>query len=82
MEGDLGAPLDDDELVLLVKHYDKIKPYMSGAGKRAIEEQGLYVIDFEGDYSTPNIEDRECAYAIYDENKMLKCAIEQAYLEG
>lgn len=82
MEGDLGAPLEGDELAILEKNYDKIKPYMSGAGQQAVEEQGLYIIDFEGDYSTPTIGNRECAYALYDENKTLKCAIEQAYLAG
>lgn len=82
VEGDLGAPLEGEELNILEQNYDKIKPYMSGAGKHAVEEQGLYVMDFEGDYSTPTIGNRECAYAIYDENKVLKCAIEQAYLDG
>lgn len=82
VEGDLGAPLEGDELSILEQNYDKIKPYLSGAGKQAIEEQGLYVIDFEGDYSTPTIENRECAFAIYDDNKTLKCGIEQAYLDG
>jgi len=82
VEGDLGAPLEGEELNILEQNYDKIKPYMSGAGKYAVEEQGLYVMDFEGDYSTPTIGNRECAYAIYDENKVLKCAIEQAYLDG
>jgi hypothetical protein len=55
---------------------------MTGAGKLAIEEQGLYIKDFEGDYSTPTIENRECAYALYDEQGILKCAIEQAYYDG
>lgn len=82
VEGDLGAPLEGDELAILEQNYDKIKPYLSGAGKQAIEEQGLYVIDFEGDYSTPTIENRECAFAIYDDNMTLKCGIEQAYLDG
>lgn len=82
VEGDLGAPLEGGELVILEQNYSKIKPYMSGAGQQAIEEQGLYVMDFEGDYSTPTIGDRECAYAIYDEKNTLKCAIEQAYLDG
>ncbi|WP_018478305.1 DUF3109 family protein [Pontibacter roseus] len=82
VEGDLGAPLEGDELAILEQNYDIIKPYMSDEGRQAIEEQGHYIIDFEGDYSTPTIGDRECAYAIYDENKVLKCAIEQAYYDG
>jgi hypothetical protein len=82
VEGDLGAPLEQDELAVLEKNYELIKPYMTGAGKQAVEDQGLYIQDFEGDYSTPTIDNRECAYAIYDEDKTLKCAIEQAYYDG
>ncbi|TXK44263.1 DUF3109 family protein [Pontibacter qinzhouensis] len=82
VEGDLGAPLDEDELPILEQHYDKIKPYMSEAGKQAIAEQGVYIKDWEGDFSTPTIGDRECAYALYDTAGTLKCAIEQAYLAG
>ncbi|HEY4652580.1 MAG TPA: DUF3109 family protein [Pontibacter sp.] len=82
IEGDLGAPLEEEELAILAENYEHIKPYMTGAGKQAIEEQGLYVIDWEGDYSTPTIENRECAYALYDEKGILKCAIEQAYYDG
>lgn len=82
VEGDLGAPLEEEELAVLQESYEQIKPYMTGAGKHAVEEQGLYIKDWEGDYSTPTINNRECAYAIYDENKKLKCAIEQAYNDG
>src|SRR5687768_7841933 len=82
VEGDLGAPLEESELKELQDNYDIIKPYLTLAGQQAIEEQGLYIKDWEDDYSTPTIENRECAYAMYDENKVLKCGIEQAYLDG
>ncbi len=82
IEGDLGAPLELDELAILKQIYQEVKPYLSAEGIAAIKEQGFYIKDFEGDYSTPTIENRECAYAIYDENKNLKCGIEQAYLDG
>lgn len=81
VEGDLGAPLEDVELPILEEIYEKVKPYLSQAGVKAIEEQGKYVIDFEGDYSTTTIDNKECAYAIYDEKGILKCGIEQAYLD-
>src|SRR5690349_25060740 len=70
VEGDLGAPLEEDELQILQDNYDIIKPYLSAAGQQAIEEQGLYIKDWEGDFSTTTINDRECAYAIYDENNI------------
>lgn len=82
VEGDLGAPLEEGELQILQDNYEIIKPYLSAEGQKAIEEQGLYIKDWEGDFSTTTINDRECAYAIYDENLTLKCGIEQAYLDG
>ena len=82
VEGDLGAPLETEELQLLADNYEQIKPYLSDAGRQAIAEQGLYIKDWEDDFSTTTIGNRECAYAIYDENLTLKCGIEQAYLDG
>lgn len=82
VEGDLGAPLEKEELKDLENNYDKIKPFLSEEGQKAIDQQGLYILDFEGDYSTPTIGGKECAYAIYDENGYLKCGIENAYESG
>jgi hypothetical protein len=82
VEGDLGAPLEKSELKQLEMIYEKVKPYLSEAGLQAIEQQGHYIRDYEGDFSTPTIEGRECAYAVYDKSGILKCGIEQAYLDG
>lgn len=82
VEGDLGAPLEDDELDLLKNEYENIKPYLSEEGKKAIEEQGVYILDEDGDFSTPTIGHKECAYAIYDNKGILKCGMEQAYNDG
>lgn len=82
VEGDLGAPLTEPELKQIQESYPVVRPYLSGEGIAAIEEQGVYVLDWEGDYSTPTIGNRECAYAIYDDQKILKCGIEQAYNDG
>ena len=51
-------------------------------GRAAIAAQGLYIKDWEDDYSTTTIDDKERAYALYDERGILKCGIEQAYLAG
>ncbi len=82
VEGDLGAPLEEDELPILEEIYSKVKPYLSEAGVEAIREQGTYILDEDGEYSTPTIGGKECAYAVYDEKGILKCGIEQAFLEG
>jgi hypothetical protein len=82
VEGDFGAPLEDDELEILKKIYPQVKPYLTEAGIQAIEAQGTHVLDDDGDYSTPTIGGRECAYSLYDEKGVLKCGIEQAYYNG
>ncbi|PTB94602.1 DUF3109 domain-containing protein [Marivirga lumbricoides] len=82
VEGDLGAPLNKDELPIMEEIYEKVKPYLSSEGIKAIEEQGTYIKDWEGDYSTTTINEKECAYAIYDEKNILKCGIEEAYNDG
>ncbi|MCU0323858.1 MAG: DUF3109 family protein [Spirosomaceae bacterium] len=82
VEGDLGAPLEEAELPILDDIYDAVKPYLSKEGIEAIEKQGKYILDEEGDYSTTTIDNKECAYAIYDDRGILKCGIEQAYLDG
>lgn len=82
VEGDLGAPLEAEELPIMDEILDKVKPYLSGEGLAAIEEHGPYILDEEGDYSTTTVNNKECAFAIYDEQKILKCGIEQAQLDG
>lgn len=82
VEGDYGAPLENDELDILKKIYPKVKPYLTPEGIKAIEEQGTHVLDDDGDFSTPTIGGKECAYALYDAKGILKCGIEQAYYDG
>ena len=82
VEGDAEAPLDEDETKILDEIYPKIKPYLRPEGIQAIEEQGTYTLDFEGDLVTPLVNNAECAYVIFDEKGYTKCAIEKAYEDG
>ena len=82
VEGDAGAPLDEDETKILDEIYPKIKSYLRPEGIQAIEEQGTYTLDFEGDLVTPLVNNAECAYVIFDEKGYTKCAIEKAYENG
>ncbi|GAB4397796.1 MAG: DUF3109 family protein [Microscillaceae bacterium] len=82
VEGDLGAPLEEEELTILRANLEKIKPFLTPKGLAAIEAQGAYVLDEDGEYSTPTIGGRECAYAYYDRRGILKCGIEAAYQAG
>lgn len=81
--GDSGAPLDKSELKQLEEVLDAVKPYMNKKGLAAIQKHGPYVVDSDGDYTTTLVgEKAECAFVVFDENKIAKCAIEQAYSEG
>jgi hypothetical protein len=82
VEGDLGAPVEEEERAILEKIYPQVKPYLSKKGQEVIEKEGTWVMDWEGDYSTPTIDNKECAYAAYDEKGILKCGIEQAQRDG
>lgn len=79
VEGDLGAPLEESELKVLDEIFEKVKPYLSAQGVEEIEKQGKYVYDEDYDYSTPTINGKECAYAVYDKDGILSCGIELAY---
>jgi len=82
VEGDLGAPLEEDELAIIERIQADIAPFLSADGLAEIAKQGTWVKDEDGDFSTPIIQGRECVYALYDEKGHLKCGIEQAYFAG
>jgi hypothetical protein len=82
VEGSSGAPLDEDELDILDAIYDKVKPYMRPEGIEAVESQGTYIKDIDGEFVTPLVNEAECAYVWFDENGIAKCAIEKAYRQG
>ncbi len=82
VEGDLGAPLEESELAIMEEIQEKVRPYLTAEGIQAITDQGAYVLDEDGDFSTPTLGGKECAYAHYDHQGILKCGIEQAYLDG
>jgi hypothetical protein len=80
--GDAGAPLSEEELPLVERIYDEVKPFMRIEGIRAIEKQGKYVIDEEGEPVTPLVKGAECAYVVFDNKGATKCAFELAYMAG
>ena len=81
VEGDAGAPLELDEVDLLEEEYENYAPYMTEEGRQEVERQGFMVVDSDGDYTTPLVNNAECAYA-FSENGVTFCAIERAYREG
>lgn len=81
VEGDAGAPLDEEEIPILKGIYDKVAPYMNEAGRKAVEEQGVATYDNAGEPCTPLVDGRECAYVVWEDGNAL-CAIEKAFRDG
>lgn len=81
VDGDEGAPLEEEELSILDDIYETVKPYLSEKGIKAVEEQGKYVPNEDGGFSTPLIDGKACAY-ILQENGITFCGIERAQREG
>jgi hypothetical protein len=82
--GDAGAPLTNEELGIINEVYEKIKPYLSVASVREIEQSNQYVYHQEFGWVTPTMaSDNEiCVYAIREKSGMIKCAFEQAFNDG
>jgi len=81
VEGDAGAPLEEDEISILEDYIDAIKPYMSEKGREVIELLGVFDYDTDASYVTPLVNNSECAF-VYFEDGISFCAIEKAWLEG
>lgn len=81
VEGDSGAPLEQQECDRLEQEWSLYRPYMQAVGIASVEMQGSWVKDGDGDRVTPLIEGKECAYAFFEDG-ICKCAIERAFFEG
>ena len=79
IDGDSGAPLETDECDIIEESYTTILPYLPEAGQKTIEEQGPYVIDSDGDFVTPLVNNQECAYTVFEDDGTAKCGIEMAW---
>ncbi|SDR68801.1 Protein of unknown function [Formosa sp. Hel1_31_208] len=82
IDGDAGAPLDEEEVKILKDIYPEVKPFLRQEGISAIEAQGTHITTEFGDFETPLIDGADCAYVIFDDKKTALCGIEEAYNQG
>lgn len=82
VEGESGAPLEEEEAQLLKNIFPKLKPFLRKEGLRSIEKQGCYITDSDGDLVTPLIKGKECAYTVFETDGTATCGIEKAWKNG
>ena len=82
VDGDAGAPLQFDELKNIDEVVDIVLPYLNDESKDEINKQGRYVYDKEFGWVTPTIKSNVCVYGIIDKKGIVKCGIEQAFIDG
>ena len=81
IEGDAGAPLEEEEISIMEDILDEVKPFMTEEGMLAVEEYGVFDYDMEGNFCTPLNNGNECAFLLM-ENDIAKCAIEKTWEQG
>jgi hypothetical protein len=81
VQGDAGAPLTIEEAGDLEDYQEELSPYLSTEGLLSFIELGAYVYDTEGEIVTPLINNKECAFTVF-ENGIAGCAIEKAFRNG
>ena len=82
VDGDAGAPLDEEETKILDDIYPKVRPFLRKEGVEVLDAQGAWVKTSYGELETPLINGAECAYVIFDDKNTALCGIEEAYNQG
>lgn len=82
VEGDAGAPLEEEEISILEDAIDHIKPFMRKEGIDEVERNGVFDFDADGHYVTPLVNGKECAFVVFNDEGIAMCAIENAWKAG
>lgn len=82
IEGDAGAPLEEEELDTLDEIYPEVEPYLRKSSRKSIEKHGRFVQDEDGEWVTPLNQGKECAYTVFNDKGVAQCGIELANRDG
>jgi hypothetical protein len=82
IEGDSGAPLEEEEAKFIETDFDTFSGFLPEEHRLAVQQQGFTLTDKDGDLVTPLVNNRQCAYSFFDEEGILKCSIEKAWQLG
>jgi hypothetical protein len=82
IEGDAGAPLEEEEISKIEEILPIIWNDLSEESRKIINTQGVFYIDPDNEPVTSIVNGRECVFTYIDEDGVCKCAIEKAFREG
>jgi len=68
IDGDAGAPLNEEETKILETIYPQVKPFLRKEGIEAIERLGTWVKGTDQDLETPLIDNKKLARLCSTEN--------------
>lgn len=79
IEGDSGAPMEEEEIETVERDYPRFSALMSPAGREAADSSGFFEVDRDGDIVTPLVRGScECAFCHFGPSGEALCAIEMA----
>ncbi|MBL7812772.1 MAG: DUF3109 family protein [Bacteroidetes bacterium] len=81
VQGDLGAPLEEEEVQILEQEMHHFMPFLSEEGKAEIALRGYAEQDPEGEWVTVCRPTGECVFVNYD-GAVAVCGIEKAWQAG
>lgn len=82
VEGDSGAPLEEEEVALLEEILPAVWDDLSPEAQAVIRQQGVAYIDEDEEYVTSIVNGKDCVFTCYTDDKVCICSIEKAYREG
>lgn len=82
VEGDSGAPLEDDEVSKLRDVLPIVWDDLSPQAQELINKKDVAYRDYDGEMVTSIVDGKDCVFTYYDETGICKCAIEKAFKEG
>lgn len=82
VDGESGAPVENDEVEELEKVLPLIWDDLSPEAQELIDKQGVVYVDEDGEFVTSIVNGEDCVFTCYDEEGVCKCAIEKAFREG
>ena len=81
VDGDAGAPLEEEEIGQMEDVIDEVLPLMDDAGQEVVRTFGVYDYDASANLVTPLKSNDECVYMVW-ENGHTICLFEKLHNEG